>query len=193
MPENTLTTEVENSIVVTNADREGGDVKGNLTLAAEERIVDILAKELPGKKIFSINATAELTHTGFALAKRLRSKAIAKWAADHSEEMELQKEKIRRWTDEIEKLPPDDPRVQQIKNTIELYEKLNSLEKISPTLFGSDGNEIRFIISGKIGPNMLKLFEGQKKVNIIEQDAINISDGSAIDNGTAGVPESSNS
>ena len=176
------------AIVISLDDRAGHAITGNILAESEERIVKELAEKLPRMRKFSTNAVAIELGVDFPLAKRLRSKAIAKWRTDHGEEVELQKEKIRRWADEIETLPPACSRVQQIKNTIELYEKLNGLEKLSPNLFDMEGGETRFIVTGRIGKNMLEIFAQHKKVNLIEQDGNDNNGGGDSDKGTEGTP-----
>jgi hypothetical protein len=53
---------------------------------------------------------------------------------------------------------------------LELFEKLNVLEKVSPTMLGSDMGDGSFVIYGKMGANTLRALAEKKGLKIIEQD-----------------------
>jgi len=163
-----LSISVLNDITVAEADR---DERGNLLPEAEKRIVETLAECLPELRTFSIRGVAQWTHTAFDLARRLRSSAIAKWQTDHAEDIELQKEKTRRWIDEMEILPPECRRVRQIKNTMVMISYLNALERNWPSAaLGKGGDETQFKLVGRIGKNTQKHFETHGGLDVIEQD-----------------------
>jgi hypothetical protein len=150
----------------------------------EERIVKELSITLPKRGKFSITSVQNEYNISYTTAKRLRTKAIEEWRTNHAEEIELQKEKIRRYLDIIDTLPPDCSRVKQMREQVAMFKELHELDKISPSLFGSDDGEARFIVTGRIGKNMLEIFAQSKKVNVIEQNG-------EPNNNTGGTPDAS--
>jgi hypothetical protein len=147
--------------IVTQDDRLNN---GNLKPEVKERIIDELAKSIPEELEFHIGVIAKQLNVSPELAGLLIKKAKEKWAVDHKDEIELQKEWLRRKIKETQARETNYKFTEKDKTDyiIMLFNQLNSLS----SKFG-DGDftpeDMHFVVYGKIGRNMEKILIEQEK------------------------------
>ena len=148
----------------------------NILPEVKEAKIRQLALELPKrtKKFrFSISAIAEELGVDYKTAQNMLKEAVKIWQRDNMEEVELQKEWLRHRIDEADRLPPNCERVSQIRFMLELFDRLNLLNKLSPAMYSpDDSGEMQFILIGRMGKNTQKHFEEKGELKIIEQNAV---------------------
>jgi hypothetical protein len=127
----------------------------------------------------STNSIANKYKIDWNTAKKLIGEGVGYWKRKNSYDIEIQREWIRRKIERAEYLPSTCEEVKRIRFQLELFDKLNALNKLAPDEFIglSDDKEKRYVIAGKIGPNMLKLFEEKgEKINVVEEENGSITD-----------------
>ena len=146
------------SITVRPEDRE---LDGHIKQEVREKIVEELAEQLPNALTLRPYAIAkQLGISNVDTVNAMIREARQKWIIDHADELELQKEWLRRQIEKTQALPITNIFTERDKTNyiITLFNQLNSLT----SKFG-DGDfkpeDMKFVVWGRIGKNTEKLLE----------------------------------